>query len=675
MNRYYNFDNFCLDVAGQRLLKDGKPMALTNKAFLTLLILVQKAGQIVDREEIISEIWVDSFVEDSNLSQYVYILRKILGNNPQGNPYIETITKRGFRFTGVVRELLPEAETAAAAAPQPSADDNLNSADSVSTEGDEIQSHANFSTAEQRAAERNLEKDASSNGRVPAEMLPYDKTFPKAYARWWIISAIAILAGGLIYGSIYFYKNYGQNSSSLVTSQKTKSVAVLPFKSIGGERDNEKLGLGMADAVIMRLSKLKQIPVRSTSAVFRFTDEQIIDSVKIGQGLGVETVLEGTVQREGERIRVSARLINVPDGKALWAESYDETFTDIFAVQDSISSRVAQSLAINLTREQELILTQRATKDPRAFQAYQQGLYFLNKRSKESLLRAIEFFQQAIQLDPNYAPAHAGLADCYNMQFYYEFADLKEASARAREAAEIALSLDEGLAEAHMAMAYVLTNEGKPNLALPAIERAVELSPFDSTVRVRYAWVLLSNDNLEEAARQARLAQEYDQLSHLSNNVLCGFLSFQHKFAEAIQFCEKSVQLEPNAPRNRLVLAKVYFFSGRREEALSQIQSQINFFDERVDKLEAMGLQSYFYAKMGQRAEAERLLTALKSKANIEPALYSYLCLTSYLLGNYQESLDYFRKSNLSRNKFPDTQRFRYDPLWEEIRKDKRFFA
>jgi TolB-like protein/DNA-binding winged helix-turn-helix (wHTH) protein len=673
---YYEFDDFRLDVENHRLLKNGKPVSLTNKAFLTLLILVRNSGQIVEKEDLISELWANSFVEESNLSQYIYTLRKVLGKDSSGNPYIETITKRGFRFSAQVRQIPPPVavgdKTLTPVSEEFTVEQNvtkeINSTERKPTTNGVNGNHSHESSLAHPVADKTEKKT------IPPSV-PQRQTSGRGV--YYFVGAMVLIVG-LIFAAVLFYRNApdlrSPQSQMSTPPDGIKSIAVLPFKTIGENNSEDKLGFGMADAIINRLSKLKRIPVRSTGAVLRYFDEQETDALKAGRELGVAAVLEGALQREGSRVRLSVQLTNVADGKSLWAESFNESSEDIFALQDSVAAKVAQSLELNLTREQEKLLAQRATNNPEAFQFYQTGLYFWNKRSKDSLEKAIENFKRAIELDPNYAQAYAGLADSYNMLGYYKFANEKEVIAPARQAAEKAVSLDSDLAEAHIALAYVEQYGQQPNLSFSArsLERAIELSPYNSTVRLRYAWLLLNMGNLEESVRQARLAQEYDPLSHVSNNVLCGFLSFQYKFEEAIPYCEKAVTITPNAPRARLVLAKVYFFNGREQDAFNQLQTQTNS-SVGIDYLEALALTAYFHAKLGQNAEAQKILTTLESKLEEEPSLYNYLTLINYALGKKEEALKYHKKSIELKQLAPEVLRFRFDPIWEDVRADKRF--
>jgi TolB-like protein/DNA-binding winged helix-turn-helix (wHTH) protein len=665
---YYEFDNFRLDVENQHLLKDGKVVSLTNKAYLTLLILVRNSGQIVEKEDLMSELWTDSFVEESNLSQYIYTLRKVLGKNGDGNPYIETVTKRGFRFSGKVRQFPNiEPESAVHAPADEFLEQPLPALNGNGTKPGNGTVHN--APVEKVYVQPDAESQPAANYSYPNGALR--QTSGKRFA---VVAALAILIVCLITAALFYRGGTGEPSlqtKPVASSSGIKSIAVLPFKTIGETNGGDKLGFGMADAFITRLSKLKRIPVRSTSTVFGFFEQPEVDALKAGRDLGVDAILEGTVQREGSRVRVSVKLINVADGKPLWAENFDESAEDIFVLQDSISAKVAQSLELNLTREQEKLLAERATNQPEAFQAYQTGLYFWNKRTRESLETAIKNFNRAIELDPNYARAYAGLADSYNMLFHNRYATAQDAFPKARQAAEKSLSLDNNLADAYMALAYLEVLE-KNNMESAAhlLEKAIELSPYNSTIRVRYAWALLENHKLEESVRQARLAQEYDPSSHITNNVLCSFLSFQNKPDEAIPYCEKSVNIAPNAPSTRLVLAKIYFFAGRHDDAIKEMKARIDTV-EGMEKDFGIGQLAYFYAKLNRRAEAEEIFNRLEKEVGTAPYHYGYLILTAYTLGKTDKALALFKKAEAKGHSPGIT--FHYDPIWQDIRGDERF--
>ncbi len=653
---FYEFDDFRLDLSRHELLKDGVPVSLTHKAFQILLILVQNFGQTVEKENIYQHLWADSFVEDSNLTQHIYILRKTLGPDPLGESYIETVARSGYRFTAEVRcvnsppiaamsELAPDIEDETDA-PIPPAKPYL----TLLRNGDA------------RLPERD-EHPHMERSVPPDEQINRSSNFKRS------ITAVAL--GGLVIvaliGIFYFVS---RRPAAPFGSSRNRSIAVLPFKPIGDETNNQKLGLGMADAVITRLGKLRDIPVRPTSAVFHYTDQPPENSAVAGREMAVDTVLEGTVQRENDRVRVSVRLMSVADGKTIWAEYFDENSTDIFAVQDSISAKVVQALQITLTPQQETALAEHSTVSTEANQAYQLGVYFAGSRTKDGLLKGVEYFQKAIDTDPNYARSYALLADTYNMLSYYRFKSRMEMKQKAEAAALKALQLDDKVPEAYIALAFLrLNDQARRSEAKPLIERAIELAPFNSTARVRYGWILLSEQNLEATVQQMRLSQEYDPLSPISNGALCQALEYQGKFDEAIKYCEKSVELSPDLYNSQMALAEVYFVAGRHSEAV-ELGEKVLVKNKGEDRLIALTSLGYFHAKLGNTTKAKQIGAEIRTYAVRRPGLLNDLAVISYAMGDREEGFAYFEQSYNSR--VLAILHLYNDPIWADVRSDTR---
>lgn len=646
---YYDFENFRLDVINEQLLKDDHPVQLTHKAFKTLLILVQNYGQLVKKEDIISEIWHDSFVEDSNLTQHIYVLRKALGNNKQGKPFIETIPKRGYCFVGEIQKVFAQEVSFAEASIKPvfHKEDAVLDEQFIYVRGEDGKIHL---SGEEHP--KNI-----FPVKPPEIILPNKRN--AVSTPFLLILGLLILTGI----SLLIY----QFSQPLKESE-IGSIAVLPFKSIGKDSQNEKMGFGLADAVITSLSKQQKIPVRPTSAVFQFT-ENYSDSVKIGKDLQVDSVLEGTVQHEGEWIRVSVKLIKVSDGSTIWGETFDEKFTHIFALQDSISTKVAKSLMLNLSNAQEKQLTERNTSSPEAYLAYQHGRYLWNKRSKEDLEKAVTYFQKAVQLDGNYAIAYAMLADSYNMLHYYSFTENSEETLnKANEAALKALSLTNSIPEVYIAISYVQINKyANYDDSMQSLERAISLSPFNPTARIRYGWQLLRLGNFDKSLEQMKIAQENDPLSPISNSALCTMLLLKRDYANALKYSEKAVELMPNTPLIKVQLANAYFLNGKTAEAISILQEEINVSRSKYDALAGL---AYIYAKTGKTKEAEEIFNKLKSEIDISRR-YSDLALVAFTLGKKEESLKYFKILLEKTNRI--TLSMISDPYWEEVFKDEDY--
>ena len=415
----YEFGPFTLDPAKRLLLRGVEPVPLQPKAFDTLLLLVDRRGEMLAKEELISRLWPDSFVEESNLSQTVYVLRKALGRDEAGSEYIKTVPKRGYQFVADVRDR----------------------GDTPREEDPRLRAAAGES--EMNTAARDAANDVPGAGTI-------ESTKAHAAGGSWKLTLPVLISAVLAVGlSVIGYRWFASRAE---TPAEVKSIAVLPFKPLAaGDRD-ESLELGMADTLITRLGSLRQVVVRPISAVRGYTDLGK-DPAEAGRELRVDAVLDGSLQRDRSRVRVTARLVRVENGGTLWSGTFDENFTDIFFVQDSISARVAQSLSLRLSGEEELRLARRDTRNTEAYLLYVKGRYFWNKRTPDGLQKGAEHFQQAIDLDGSYALAYSGLADSYFSLGSNQWVPVKEARTKGLEAARLAVQLDPALAEARTSLA------------------------------------------------------------------------------------------------------------------------------------------------------------------------------------------------------------------------------
>jgi TolB-like protein/DNA-binding winged helix-turn-helix (wHTH) protein/Tfp pilus assembly protein PilF len=639
-NCIYQFNGFRLEVDEGVLKKGQEIIPITRKAFDTLVVLLKNSGKMVEKEFLLNEVWANTFVGEETLAQNISTLRKTLGLLENGKPVIETIYRRGYKFVAEVSKIVDGEKV-------PAVKENGHQA--IFDQHPLIENEGNT------VAKSSSDIQNSNVLKFPAQN----------YAR---LLSTALLLIIIIPGSLALVSYFQRPEPAETGAASINSIAVLPFQTIGEQSSEEKIGFGMADAIITRLSKLQKIPVRPTSAVFRYSDKPASSAVAAGRDLGVDTVLEGTIQRDGERVRVTVRLMSVAEGKSLWAETIDEKETNIFALQDSISNKVAQSLALKLTPEQKKLLEERPTNNPEAFEAYQMGVYLWNTRTQENLQKARRYFEKAIELDPQFAGAYAMLADTLNLIGYYSFENRDELYKEASINAAKALALDNSIAEAYLAMAAVHLYEKNLDAAEDYLEDAVERAPYNSTVHVRYAWLLLRLGKTDQAVSQMRLAREYDPLSPVSNGALCNLLTYQENFAEAVKVCQKAVELSPNTADNRLALANALFFNGNTEEAIKQAEIDAAQGEEKDS---ALGNIGYFYARSGRRAEAEAIVNRLKPNAEKQNELFKDLALITYALGKKDESFKYFKKA-YEKNVL-SILLFRRDPVWKEIRQDARF--
>lgn len=623
----YEFGEFHLDAVTGRLLKAGVEIPLNNKAATVLRILVEAKGEIVRKNDIIGEVWSDRFVEECNLTQHVYILRKALGQSASQTTFIETIPKVGYRFNATVNEV---------------------------TQNGIGNGHGDRSLVVRN--EETDERDLRDSPICIREAKRSETEF--TLRRITFVLLVCVLAAGVSWALYVFL-----GDQSAAQPAKLRSIAVLPFKPLEGSDDTERLGLGMADAVIAKLGRLQQIQVRPTGSVFDIAEKQMIDPVSAGRKLRVDTVLEGSFQRVEGRVRVTVHLISVGDEVTLWSESFNEDFADVFTVQDVIAERVAHALVANLNAEQKRLLGQRSTDSTEAYKAYILGTYFWNTRSRDGLPKAIDYFKRAVELDANYANAYAGLADSYAMMAYYGFGVPGEAFPLARQTAEKALALDGTVAEAYLALAQVQKHfEHDDDASRRSLEKAIELSPYNATARQRYAWQLVADKKIEPAVAEMRLAHEYNPVSPAINTALCQVLSFGHEYQEAAGYCKHANEIAPDSSMYQLEYADVLFFGGQVGEAIGKLENAALKNDQAYSLLVRL---AYFYAKTGRRNEATKIYRELRSGASDDSRMLIQFANVAFALGEKEESYGLLLQAS---EKCAIPFEADYDPLFDDLR-------
>ncbi|MGH9902375.1 MAG: tetratricopeptide repeat protein, partial [Pyrinomonadaceae bacterium] len=378
-----------------------------------------------------------------------------------------------------------------------------------------------------------------------------------------LLAGLVVLALGT--AALYLWREPMKTASV----PSPKSIAVLPFKPLVAESRDESLEMGMADTLITRLGNSREVIVRPLSSVRKYVSlEQ--DPQAAGRELGVESVLDGSIQRWGDQVRVTARLVSVADGTSLWAGTFDEKFTGIFAVQDSISERVASALSLHLTGDEKRRLTRHHTENAEAYRLYLTGRYFLNKRTSEGFRTAIEHFTQAIEKDPRYAPAYVGLADSYQLQADYDLLPPSETSSKAKAAALKALEIDDTLAEAHASLADILKfYDWNWAGAEREYRRAIELNPNYATAHQWYAEFLAKMGRHAEAEAEIKKAQELDPQSVVTHSAAGWIFLFAREYDRSIEECRKVIEMEPGYTEVYSQLRRAYEQKGMFAEALA----------------------------------------------------------------------------------------------------------
>jgi TolB-like protein/Flp pilus assembly protein TadD len=454
-----------------------------------------------------------------------------------------------------------------------------------------------------------------------------------------------------------------------VRSAAPGSIAVLPFKLLGSEASDEYLGAGMADALITKLSNIRQISVRPTSAVIKYAGKQTTDPLAAGRELGVDSVLEGTIQRRNDRVRVTVQLISVRESRPLWAHSFDERFTDIFTVQDSISAQVAQALTLKLTGEERRLLAKRSTDNVEAYQSYLKGRYFMVRRNEEGLRKAISYFTEAIELEPDYALAYAGLADAHSVLGFYQFGGLApdEGYKRARAAATRAIELDETLAEAHTSLALArLDVDHDVEGAEREYRRSIELNPNYAAAHHWYSDFLAMMGRQDEAMAEIERAIELDPLSLVINATLGERLFYARRYDEAAAQLRKTLEMDESFGPAHYLLGLTYEQQGMYDEALVELSRARELFGGSPWLVAALG---HTLAMAGRRSEAHKALVELKEMSrhgNVSP----YDMATVYTgLGEQTQAFEWLQKLR----KPQIEHQLKADPRMDRLRLDPRF--
>jgi TolB-like protein/DNA-binding winged helix-turn-helix (wHTH) protein/Flp pilus assembly protein TadD len=583
----YEFAGFRLDGRERLLLREGEVVALTPKAFDLLLALVENGGHLLEKGDLMQRLWPDSFVEDGSLAQNVSLLRKALGES-DNQKFIETVPRRGYRFVAGVRELHNPVKLIL---PEPSGPTSAVAAKQEPAPGEKV--------------------PEVEPGHQPARPAAGRRLSARFRQKPGYAGLTAALVFALVGGAIWYALTL--NKPEPISTPAIKSIAVLPFKSLGADGSDEYLGLGIAETLTTRLSALKLLTVRPTNSVLKYAASEK-ETVVAGRELEVDTVLEGSIRRLGERVRVTARLVSVGDGSLLWADKFDESFTDIFKVEDSISAKVAEALALKLSGEEQRRLAKRYTDNTEAYQLYLKGRYFWNKRTEDGFNRGIAQFKQAVERDPNYALAYAGLADSYIGLTFYGFDAPNETMPRAKEAAMNALAIDHTLAEAHASLAHVLMNY---DWNWPEAERefklSIELNPDYATAHQWYAiHYLTATGRPEEALQEMKRALELEPTSLVMNAFMGGALYFAGRYDEAIEQCRRTIEMDPNFAVAHWYAGLAYEQKRRYDDAISEFRKAIALSGNCPLMLAALGQA---YAAANHRVEAVRILDELKERS------------------------------------------------------------
>ena len=633
----YHFDAFQVDVAERRLTRGDEVVPLTPKVFDTLLVLLENRGHMLDKDQLMQRLWPDTFVEESSLAQNIFQLRKALGEGRSATQYVETIPKRGYRFCANVLAL-----------PSDTIDELV------------VKRHSETTIV--------IEQETQTESIEPQLQRSHSAFGLRAPAWQFALAGISILIAAVVIGNFLWQQPRAASSKPL--GAEIRTLAVLPFRPFDQASDDEQMRLGMADALISRLSNLRLIIVRPTSATLKFGNARQ-NGLDAGRELRVDAVLEGTVQRLGDRLRINVQLVRVRDGAAVWSEKFDEQFTDILSIQDSISEQVSTKLIGQLSNDVRPPAN-RYTKNTEAYQEYVRGRYFWNKRTEEGYKKGLEYFQQAIEIDPSYALAYAGLADCYLFIAFDQPANVapEENYQRARAAATRALELDETMAEAYTTVAAIraLHDSDWPG-AERAYKQAIAANPNYPTAHHWYGWDLLVAGRSQDALSEMRKAQELDPLSLNVNTALGQLYYYMRRYDEAVEQFKRTLDLDPQHQISRIFLGMSYEQKGMLKEAVAEYQK---ILDGDGNNVLARGATAHANALMKREAQARRILDQLRKTPNAK-SLMSYQIATVWVaLGDNNAAFSWLQ--NISADGLRDlVVPLKFDPQLDPLRTDPRF--
>jgi TolB-like protein/DNA-binding winged helix-turn-helix (wHTH) protein/Tfp pilus assembly protein PilF len=601
--------------AGLRIRVQQQPMKL-------LEILLERPGEVVTREELCSRVWPNENFGDFDLALNIAIgkLRSALGDSAENPRFIETLPKRGYRFIADVSvvdgELRPK-------------------------------------------------RPGSASGDLP-EAEPADTTLVVAPTRqlWPGLRIIVAVALALSLPILAFWLFHSREPAPT----GIQSLAVLPLENLSGDAAQNYFADGMTDELITDLAQISALRVISRTSVMVYKGARK-PLPQIAHELNVDAVVEGTVLRSGDQVRITAQLIDASTDKHLWSQSYEGELRDTLALQKRVAGAIADQIRINLTPQERAALKSLKAVNPEAYESYLKGRYFWNKRTSDGLKVALAYFKQAVEEDPKYTQAYSGLADTYALLGDWQYAVMtpKEAFPKAKAAAIKALELDNTLGEAHNSLAFVLDGFDW-DLDAGGIEfrRAIELNPGYATAHHWYAWHLSLLGRYDEAIAEMRKAENLDPLSLIINADLAELLVLAHSYDESIRQSRKTIEMDPNFALAHNQLGQAYLQKHMYDQAIAELQRAVQLSGGSPTSIANLARA---YVASGKRSEAMKLLSNLKKRSNSNYSNAAEIAMIYASLGDVDQAMNWLEKAYDERFNPGVLLRPGFDPL----RSDTRF--
>jgi DNA-binding winged helix-turn-helix (wHTH) protein/TolB-like protein/Flp pilus assembly protein TadD len=669
MRHFYEFGPYRLDIDRRLLFREGEPIALTPKALDTLFVLVENAGLILEKEELMKKVWPNSFVEEGNLTVNISSIRKSLGERPNWHQYIVTVPGKGYRFVADVKEIFIEDV-------ELTVEENTRS--HIIIESEESYSFEEENTQPPTQNKDTTESIGGMQARViggntlsihPVEVSAADKRPETPYLvtqtridKRVLIAAVAILlvtAGGIYH---FFYRNTGD------------SIAVLPFIFIStdtknlADPDSEYLSEGITESVINSLSQFPGLRVIARSSVFHYQGKEI-DPQQVGRDIGVRTVLIGRIIQRGNNLTIKTELSDVRDNRQIWGEQFDRKISDLLTLQKEIASSIVDNLRLKLTGDERNRLAKSQTDNAEAYELYLKGRYHWNKRTGESLKRAVAFFQRAIEKDSRYALAYTGLADSYMLLSDWGFLPPNEGYSRARDAVMQALNIDDALAEAHTSLAGIkavidLDWAGAEN----EYRRAIELNTNYPTAHHWYATHLMIMGRMDESLAEIRNAQQLDPLSLGINKDFAIILLYAGRYDQALEQCKKTLEIDPKFLVMSTYIAQIYDLERMPEKAIAELERAraLSPDDPEISCGLALAL-----ASAGRTSEARKILNDLTQPSKQDQFLPKEMALLYARLGEKNKAFEILETA-FENHHFPVAE-LKIDSRFDVLRSDARY--
>ncbi|MDP9038345.1 MAG: winged helix-turn-helix domain-containing protein [Acidobacteriota bacterium] len=640
--RVVRFGLFEVDLDGNELRKRGVRLKLQDQPQSLLKILLEQPGTVITRDDLRTRLWKPgTYVEfDHSLNTAMMRLREALGDSSDNPMFIETVPRKGYRFIAPVHQVLraPPEEPAATAAP---------------------------------------------DGPLPLHAAPSPEQ-PVLTPEWPIAQSTArqvpltlALALGLAVACVTLAGVYLLRFSpwALPPARQVSSIAVLPMENLSGDANQDYFADGMTDQLIASLARISSLRVvsRTTAMDYKGTHESL---EKIARDLHVDAVVEGTVLRAGDRVRITAELVQVSTDRHLWADTYESQMGDILTLQNQVATAIVSQIRIKLTPQDKETLATSRPVNSEAFEDYLKGRYYWGKRSEDALDKAIQYFEAATRNDPRYALAYAGLADCYGIlgTAIVGTVPTSEVAAKAELAAQRAVQLDPTLAETQTALATVQFNvDWNWKAAEAGFQRAIQLNPSYATAHQRYSLFLMAMGRTDESLAEMNRARTLDPLS-LSMNFSLGWrLYMARRYDEAIAQLLNTIEMDPAYLLAHVVLGQSYEQRGRYAQAIAELEKASTLAPESPPVVAAL---AHALAAAGRRAEAMQLLSNLKAQTARRYVSPFYMAYVYAGLDDRQQTLAWLEKSYEDRsnntiflNQVPQFDAMRSDPRFQTLRR------